>query len=344
MNSDNPATLAATVNWLEVEQREGKDQLHRLQQLVEQMHSILQDHAFRLQSTEETVEAMKALSSRLPALEEDLRQTKERTGQIQETQNDVTRALERLERTKKSEEESTREAIRGLTRSLEELGASAESLTERNRSLEGALKRQQEQLDRLKGQQEELRKSLESLAQAQSFSQEQSRRAQERAEQLALEMDPLRRQDEVIQTKLEVAGHQAKQMDQRLEALNAETQARRDLPERLDLQRVGLERVERQVLQALQLIEKLSGALEKRGQHLRDVEGRAKNLLDQVLRLQQRSQEAQTRQDEVLLALGEMLEQDKRRQIAELEGQIRGLKERLARLRGASLAPPSEAP
>ena len=337
MENENTGTMAATVSWLEVEQRDAKDRLHRLQQSLEQMHSMLQDHAYRLQITEEVGEALKFQSGKLPAIEEDLRQIKESTGHVNESQSDTTRALERLERSKKADDEATRDAIRGLVRSLENLNATSEGLAERNRSVETTLKRQQEQMDSLRGQQEELRRGLDPVAQGLSSGQEQARRFQERLDQLAMALEPLRQQDEVIKSRLEVAGHLSKQIEQRLEALDAEFQARRDLPERLDVQKINLERVDKQSVQALQLIEKLSDALERQGQYVRDLETRNKGLLDQILRLQQRSQDVHTRLDEVLASMGELLEQDKRRQISDLEGQFRGIKERLARMRGASI-------
>lgn len=343
MDGDSAGSMVATVNWLEVEQRDVKDRFQRLQQLVEHMNTMLQDQGFRLQGVEETVDGLKYQSGKLPALEEDLRQIKEKAGQVQESHSDLSRVLDRLERSKKGDDEATRDAIRGLTRSVEELLASGESLVERNRSQEAALKRQQEQMDWLRGQHDDLRKSLEPLVQSISFSQEQSRRLHERVEQLALEMDPLRRQDEVIQTKLEVSDHQAKQMNQRLDSLSAEFQARKDLPERLDVQKANVERVERQTVQALQLIQKLSEAAERQTQHVREVEIRAKSILDQVVRVQQRAQDVQTYLEDTVAALGELLEMDKRRQIADLEGQLRGIKERMARIRGAALTQGTEA-
>ncbi|MDP2660092.1 MAG: hypothetical protein Q8R28_05135 [Dehalococcoidia bacterium] len=342
MENDNSGTMAATVSWLEVEQREAKDRLHRLQQSLEQMHSMLQDHAYRLQITEELGEALKFQSGKLPAIEEDLRQIKENTGHVQESQSDTARALERLERSKKSDEDATRDAIRGLIRSIEDLNATSESLADRNRSIDTTLKRQQEQMDWLKGQQEELRRGLDPVAQGLSSGQEQARRLQERLDQLAMALEPLRQQDEVIKSKLDVADHQARQIEQRLEALNTEFQSRRDLPERLDVQKINLDRVEKQSVQALQLIEKLSDAMERQGQYVRDLETRGKGQLDQILRLQQRSQEVYNRLDEILSSMGELLEQDKRRQITDMEGQFRGLKERLARMRGASMAASEE--
>lgn len=337
MDSDNSGTMAATVNWLEVEQRDAKDRLHRLQQSLEQVHSILQDHGYRLQSTEELADSLKFQASKLPAVEEDLRQIREKTGQVQEFQSDTARALDRLERSKKSEEDTTKDAIRGLIRSIEDLTASNESLVDRGRSMDAALKRQQEQLDWLKSQQEELRKGMDPLVQGVSVAQEQARRVQERVDQVTLALEPLRQQDEVMKTKLEVSDYQSKQIAQRVEAINTEVQAKKDMPERLDVFKVNLDRVDRQTVQALQLIEKLSDAMEKQSQYVRDVETKSKGLLDQILRLQQRSQDAQGRLDGILNSIGEMLEQDKRRQIADLEGQFRGLKERLARMRGASL-------
>lgn len=335
MDTDSAAALAATVNWLEVEQHEGKDKLHRLQQLVDQLHAMLNDHSFRLQGAEETVEGLKHQSGKLPGLEEELRQIKDRSAQIQESHSEITRTLDKVERSKKSEDESTRESLREITRRIEQLEASGESMLGQHRAMETVLKRQQEQLDGLKTQHEEMRKEMDPLAQAVAFAQEQSRRVNERVEQLVMEMGPLRQQDDVIKNKMEVATHQAKHLEQRIDALNTDAQSRRDLPEKLDLQKANLERVERQALQSLQLTQKLSEALEKYGQHVRDVEARIKGLLDQMLRLQQKGQESQGRLDELLGAIGEMLEQDKKKQIADLEGQFRNLKERLARMRGA---------
>jgi chromosome segregation ATPase len=334
MNKDETAGLAAMVNWLEAEQQEGKSHLNKLQQQTDRILKMLQEQALRLQSVEELADSLKSRAHKLPALEEDLRQVKERLGGLQETTGEQGKALEKLERQRKSGEEASHQALLHFSQELERLGEGLQKLAERTGILEGALKRSQEQADWLRGGLEELQRSSEATQHACSLSQEQSRRVQEKADQLGLEMDTLRRQDELLQSKLDTLGHQLSQLDERVAYLNGEEQNRKDWRDRLELQKVGLERLEKQLLQAHQFIDKHSEALERQAQELREMESKRTKLAEQVLRLQQEAKERQAHLEDLITELGDIQEQHKRRQIGELEHEIRDLKQRLARLKG----------
>lgn len=328
MEQPRASAPAGTLQWLEEEQHRSKINLSKLQQQMEQLQAGLWGQLERMQQGEQALSAVVAQLARLPKLEEQLRQLQALSESSQESglKEEQRRAAE--ERVRQAELERERQARSELGHRLELQERDGQSLWTKLTALEDGYRRYSEPLLQLQQGAEQLAHEDQQLQGRIQSLLEQIRHGEGDLDRLRQEQEALRKQDEVISGRLHILGEQVKGVQDQTEAILSVEQLQQELQERLEVQRMERQRLERQSAEIQTVQEEQHSRLEDLIRELALLSGKNQTLtehLDQV-----REQLWGVREEIVqhFSRLAETEEQQKRRQIVELEQQVRELRAR----------------
>ncbi|OGO04136.1 MAG: hypothetical protein A2Y60_04785 [Chloroflexi bacterium RBG_13_54_9] len=326
MQGSDKSSLSGAIEWLEDEQRQTKALAGKLQQQIEQLLSMAWEQAKRLQTAEETLSFVNSQIAHLLKLEEEARQNKESLVRLQELQALNARSLEEAEQKWQSERERERQERAELWHKMSSLEKEQEPLLTKLHGLAESDKRYKEALAELQQWHSNLEKSNQALETKTTHNLEQNKHWEQETSRLDRELEGIRKQDEILLSRMQILADQMRNISQDITAVRAEQELGRDLPQSIELQRTGQQRLERQLAVLEQLGHQQGERLDDQLEMLHQGEARERGNFDRLTDLQQQIGDLHQWIAEQFASLVQIQEQQRHRQIAELEQQIRELK------------------
>ncbi len=316
-----------TSQWLQDEFHNAKIQAGKLEQQVEQLQALLSDLVDRSRHQDEALAALNGQLSALTLLQEEVRQLQTLTSRLREEQERARAHLEEAARQQQAENEHIRSERADLARQAQDLERQIASWQERQNGIEETGKRYQESAAATAHQAAELQQRLDELEGRASRTLEAVNRLDQKLPEFEAAVENTLRtgetanertrllSDVVRRIESEIADH-----DRRLDELN-------ELPERIDLGRVERQRLETRLNQLEELVTSLSSARDEHQRLLAALEGKHHGYEGRLDALNDRLNEYRQEFAEHLLKLTQGQEQLKRRQISDLEREIKELQQ-----------------
>ena len=326
MDATEATALSNALQFLEEEQRQYKTQIFKFQQQLEQLQGTLWTLGDRVNTLEGAIATVMAHGSRVARLEEDLRQTREFVEHFQsefETRHQQETAGERLIQT---ELERERQARTELLQKLDDLEQNQAGMLEKVQIMEEIGRRRQEELHQLERSLEPLRVRDDQLSQQIAGSYEaQKRQAQELAE-LQQEQKSLQAQDEVVQGRVQHLADQVRRLESEDSLQNLEQRLTAMLVEQNELHRAERQRLERTSVELQMSYEQYRSMVDDLQQQMLQLQGKAQAVTQYLEQVREQFWELRNALGEQFTKIVAAEEQHRRRQITELEQQIKDLR------------------
>lgn len=323
---ESAAALAATVSWLEDELREAKSQLLRQQQTIDQLGGQLWDVTAALHKAEDLLAALPPRLAALPELDERLRALKDDLAALHEQTLHGAGRVAELGRAQQLDTERDRTVLNDLTRRLETAERGLQGGLPRFEALDEAGRRALELIGQLRQRMEAVERQVEATEARLGRVVDSGGRVEQEFTRLNGEVESLRGQDVTLGERLHVYSGMIKRLEGDLAMLGSEVGIGRDALERIDLNRLEVHRLE----ERLSLLEATASELRDRGDdahhQLSLLEGRDKGIADRLTSLQGELAASRAQFADQFGRLHQVQERLKRRQIEDLEREIRELR------------------
>lgn len=323
---ESPAALAATVSWLEDELRESRSQFVRQQQTLDQLSSQLWDTTSALHKAEDLLASLPPRLAVLAEYDERLRTLKDDlAGLHEQTLLDESRLAD-LGRLRQVETDRDRAVLNDLTRRLEIVERGLQSNQPRFEAIDEAGRRTMELVSQLRQRMESVERLAETLESRLTRVIDGGGRTEHEFTRLSGEVEALRGQDAMLGERMQVYTGIIKRLEGDLSMLAGEVGVGRDALERIELNRLEVHRLE----ERLSALEASADELRDRGEDARQqmslLEGRDKGIADRLTGLQAELATSRAQIAEQFGRLHQVQERLKRRQIEDLEREIRELR------------------
>jgi chromosome segregation ATPase len=324
---EEPSPSVNTLAWLQDQFHLLKAQLGKAQHQADQTQALALDVADKLRQQEATIADLATQTSAIGPLQEELRQVKEAFGRLQDQQVQLRTQLEETIRQQMTEAERERVQVGDLHRRLEDLERNVEGWLDRQSGVEDAARRYQEGIALANVRAEGIEQRLEALEGRASRNLEATNRIDQEISRIDAAIQGLEREDDLQSERARVALEAARRVEALVESEKRDLQALSQLSERMELLRVERQRLEERLAQAEESVEELRGLFARQEQLVSVLDGRTQGYLGRLEAL--REEILRHRQEFVdhLLKLSSGQERLKRRQIEELEREIKELKQ-----------------
>lgn len=328
MHDPNSETQPAqdSISWLYDQVNQLKAQTGRFMQQGEQTQAAVLDVNEKLRDAEGRIREIVAKTMGLPVMQEQVRQLSGLLDRIQDTEVLIDTKFELLERTTSDEHLRDQAEKNDLFRRVQDLERRAENIAERQSSVDDTHRRFQEEVSRSYLQYQGLNGRIETVEGRTGRNIDSITRLEQEHAELESAVRALRREDDVLAERARLAHEVA----QRIEAdLQAQAEEYRVLP--LIQERVELLRAERQRLEdrTSRLEETLTDSvtrLERQEETTMHLDARIKAGEGRVDQAHSAAFEFRRAMADQLLKLNQMIERMKRRQVEELERDIKDLR------------------
>ncbi len=304
--------------------KQGEDVMFQVKGSLEQLLATTRSHAEKIHIMEETLSVAANGMAQLPRMEEELRQGRAHIERLKLTQSeDLVQVGEDL-RKQNNEVERDRERTSELQHRQELLEADNELRQAKVQALDEVTRRFQEIINQIPQQFEDMAQENQELNAKALRNIETSKR--DVIGRLDREVGPLRKQDDVVVNKIELVNAQVKHLEENCDAVFAGVDQWQKLVERMDLQHAEIQRLEKQLVEHLQLLEEIKEQLDITGRAFGHLDSRSQTNNDRLVDLQQQVWDTHRRAGQQVSDLAQIEEKQKKRQIVELEQQLRELK------------------
>jgi chromosome segregation ATPase len=320
------AALASTVAWLEDELRETRAALAKLAQAFEQTQTQLWELTNRLHRVEDAVGAIPPQLAALPRLDGQLAQVKDQLGAVQEEGLHAMARLTELDRELDAAIERERQARNELTHRLETVERQVRATASRVETVEESVRRALEAVSLARQRSDEIARDVDGLEGRLGRLLEAGNRLEHEQARLAGELDGLRRQDELVLERVQVYVEMVKRLEGQIALVAADVAVKQDVLEKIELARVETHRLEERLAAleaAAETLRDQSGELERAVGLL---EGRQKGFQERLTALQADLAAQRTFVNEQFQRLHQLQERLKRRQIEDLERDLREIR------------------
>jgi len=327
MEKVDQASLSGTIGWLENEYREQQVAISRLQQQLEQVNNAVHQQTLDIRLLEDSITSLRNQVLRLPKIDEALNQVSHLINQIQNALAEQSQRSEKFERQYQVDVERLRQGAAELWQRTELIEKETEPLGVRLLTLGDTQKRQQESLIGQQAAIEKLDRQLGAVSNRLELQGEQNRRTEQGIGRFDSEIEALRKQDELLAHRIQGVADLAKRIDEQMAAVLAEERLRRDLAERVEVQRVQHQRTQDALVEVQQSDQQQARQLEGLVKSLRELDERGKAVSDRVNALREQLIQVRSEFASHLAELQFLLDQQKRRQVAQVQQELKELAE-----------------
>lgn len=320
------AALASTVAWLEDELRETRAALAKLAQAFEQTQTQLWELTNRLHRVEDAMGAISPQLAAIPRLDGQLVQLRDQLGAVQEQGVHATARLAELDRELDAAIERERQARNELTHRLEAVERQARASASRIETVEESVRRALEAVSLARQRTDEIARDVDGLEGRLGRLLEAGNRIEHEQARLAGELDGLHRQDELVLERVQVYAEMVKRLEGQISLVAADVAVKQDVLEKIELARVETHRLEERLAAleaATETLRDQSGEVERA---IGLLEGRQKGFQERLTALQADLAAQRTSVNEQFQRLHQLQERLKRRQIEDLERDLREIR------------------
>ena len=325
-NERQSAQTASTLAWLEDTMREQKAQIGRLTQQAEESQSEIWELNQRLLKTEELAGSIIGQLDAIPHLESEVQATNGRFNRTEDRQAAVEVRVAGVARNHQIDTDYIRTETNELVKRVEAWERLTQGWTSRMDTNEEIGRRAYEATSIVRQRVEDFERFVELVDQRGSRTAEALKRVDNEFTRLNLHIEALQKHDAIVTERIQVYAEIVKRLDQELSTLSQQLDFRREVNEKLELQRAGLRRGEERlsVLEATdaQVRDEIDGL--QRAIAL--VETKDRGLRDRLAGLQEQLGQHYADISTQFQKIQAISESQKRRLIEDLERDIRELK------------------
>lgn len=320
------AALSTTVAWLEDELREAKTVIARQQQAIEQLSSQIWELTDALHRAEDLLATLPPRLESVSDYEGHLRQVKDEIGVEHERGLAFETRLGEIVRIQQTESERERAVLNDLVHRMENAERALQGNTPRFDALDEATRRSIESVTYVRQRLDELDRSVEGVDGRITRIAESGGRTEHEFARLTGEIEALRRQDAAVAERVQVYTEILKRLETQIAVVSSEVAVKQDVIERIELARVELHRLEERIFVQEAVATELREADEGVVRQIAMLEGRDRGLVDRLTGLQNDLANHRSAVSEQFSRLHQSQERARRRQIEDLEREIREMR------------------
>ena len=324
---EDPSQSISTLAWLQDQFHLLKAQLGKVQHQTDQTQAMALDVSEKMRQQEATIAELASQAGAIAPLQEEMHQLKELLTRLQDQQVQARSQLEETVRQRMTEAERGRVEVADLHRRLEELERQVESWLDRQSGIEDSARRYQEGIALANARAETMDQRLEALEGRASRNLEATNRIDQEISRIDAAIQGLEREDDLQSERARVALEAARRVEAEVESERRDLRALAELSERMELLKVERQRLEDRLAQVEENVNEMRGLLAHQEQLLGVLDGRTQGYLGRLEALREEIMRHRQQFVEHLLKLSSGQERLKRRQIEELEREIKELKQ-----------------
>jgi chromosome segregation ATPase len=331
------AAIEDVLAWLEDELRAAKAQIVRIEQSVDRGDGQIGELNLKLHTSDDRTAALAAQIGDIPQFSGRIAHLAQSVTRTEESNAAADRRLSEGARVQQVESERLRQELNGALRRVESLERLVEAWGARFENVETTINRIQESLTLAHQRTEELDRRQESSEQRATRVAEALNRSEHDVGRLEVEIEAIRRDGDLSMERLRAFAEALKRQEEQSDAVAAEVTAQRDIFERIDLLRAELHRVEDRLAAGETRHDEDRGQIEDAQRLIGLLDGKNHGFADRLAMLQGELAAYRDQVADQFHRLHQALDRQKRRQIEELDRELRDLKVHTFR-------PPEEGP
>ena len=320
------AAVNDVLAWLEDELRETKAQISRLRQDADQTSGRLSELTSGVRAAEDGAKSVTARLDEMPQFAHLIAQVRDTLLVEQEESAADERRLTEGLRIQQIEAERLRQELNGTYRRIELLERAIEGWGGRFERLDEADHHLQEAITLLRQRYDEIDHRQESAEAHAARDTDSLKRYEHDLGRLATEIERLHRQDALAGERSQISAEMTKRLGERIDGLAAEVASQADIFEKLDLLQVELHRIENRLAAAERVDEGQRDQLDDHQRSFGLLEGKDRGFSERLSHLQEDLVSYRAQVAEQFQRLHQSLDRQKRRQLEDLERDLRELK------------------
>lgn len=332
--TDHQEPLAGrdAINWLQDQVHQQKASSGRVQQQVDQLQTMVLDMAEQVRRLEDLVRELNAHTQPLLQLREETRRLEGLLHEVSERQSQQAARTETIERQHQEDAERGRAERSEAMRRVQDLEREQEGWLERQAALEDAGRHYQEAAARMALQVQTLGGTIDSADGKAGRAVESVNRVEHAVAELENAVIGLKRDDEALAERLRLAHEIVHRVESTVLSRQDEVKQVPLLTERVELIRAERQRLEDRTARLEQTLEDLVSRVNRDEQIMGRQDGQLHNHDDQLTGMQQAVIEQRRLVADAFLKATQTQERARRRQIEEMEREIKELKQHAAGL------------
>ncbi len=314
------------LSWLQDQVTQLKTALARMQQQNEQVQAATLDVNEKLRDAETRLRETSAKTVGLPTMQDQLRQLSGLMERIQDAEVLIDTKFELLERTSGEERVRDQSEKNDLYRRIQDLERKAESLGERQSTVDETTRRSQEEVSRSHLQAQSIGQRLEAVESKTGRNLDAVNRMEQAHSETEQAIRALRREDDVVAERARLAHEVAARLEVDLHSQQEEYRVLPLLAERVELLRAERQRLEDRTSRAEESLEDVRTRIEREEDFSTHVDARLKAQDGRLDHIHSTTLEYRRALTDQLLKLNQMLERMKRREAEETDRQVKELR------------------
>lgn len=325
-------TAADAVGWVQDQLYQLKGQVAQLEQQLDQLQSMATQMTESMRSMEVSLREATLGAAQAPRLQEEINQAVALLVQLQDQQAEAKERLDALGRQREVEEGREKQDWTEVARRVEQLERQVESWHDRQAGVDEVGRRFQEGLSLLRQELQQVEQRLEASESKAARGLEGANRAEHTLTQVEASILALQREDETIAERARVTADVAHRLESTLNEHLEELQRLEMLAERIELHRAERQRLEDRALRLEEELSELRGRADQQEQQHGRLSGQQQGLASRLDTLQEQVTEQRALLVDQIRRLTGTQDRTKRRQIQELERELREMKQYVADL------------
>ncbi len=329
----DPRAASDPVGWMQDQMTQVKTQVGRLTQTSDQIQAAILDVNEKIRDSEGKVREMTARTLGLPGMQEQLRQLAGLLDRIQDAEVLIDTKFEIMERN--AAEQNTRDQAEknDLYRRLQDLERRSESLIERQAALDDTTRRYQDEITRANLQFQGHNQRIETVESKTGRNVDAVVRLEQVQAETEQGLRALRREDDVLAERARLAIDVASRLEQEMHALQEELRVLPLMTERVELLRAERQRLEDRASHLEESVSNNTNRLEREEDFTLHVDARLKNYDGRIEHVHTLALDFRRSLTDQLLKLNQTLERMKRREVEEMERQVKELRAQQSQLK-----------
>jgi chromosome segregation ATPase len=325
-------TATGPFGWMQDEIYQLKGQVAQLTQQLEQLRSMATEQSESQRAVETSLRETALGAAQTPRLQEELNQAAALIVQLQDQQAETKERLEQMGRRSEEEESHDQEDWVEVARRVEQVERQVDLWHDRQAAVDEVARRFQEGLSLVRQQLQQADQRLEAAESKAARGLEEAGRAEHTLTQVQATLTALEREDEAIAERGRVTAEVAHRAETALNERPQELQRLELLAERIELHRAERQRLEDRTVRLEEELGELRGRTDQGEQRQVVLSSQQQGLASRLDSLQEGVTDQRAMQADLLRKLLDAQARTKRRQVQELEREIREMKQYVAGL------------
>lgn len=327
------ASRQADPAWVQDQVVAMKAQIGRLTQANDQLQAAVLDLNEKLRDSEGRVREMTARTLGLPGMQEQIRQLSGLLDRIQDAEVMIDTKFEAMERAQAEMTTRDQAEKNDLYRRLQDVERRSEGLGERQQAVDDATRRLQDEISRSHLTFQGHNQRLEAVESKSGRNVDAIARLEQEHAETEQALRALRREDDVLAERARLAHEVASRIETELHALQEEVRAMPLLTERVELLRAERQRLEDRTSHLEETQANLVVRVEREEEATLHAEARLKAYDGRIDHIHNLTLDYRRGLTDQLLKLNQMLERMRRREVEEMERQVKELRSQQSHLK-----------